>query len=154
MAVPSYTTDLNNINTTESTTGWGELQGHTGGSAALITKNSCSFIDMSTFIYQSNTTADFCSWRGCGQITGAGATMSSTPGSSPTGTITSTFVILNGSTDINGEISMNRVFSSDQNFNGWARKTSGSPYYKTGLVSGTVSSSTGATPIALMIKDE
>jgi hypothetical protein len=81
-------------------------------------------------------------------------TMGSSPGSSPTGTIISTFVILNGTTDINGEITMSRVFPSDQNFTGWVRKSTSSPYYKTGLVTGTVSSTTGATPIALMILDE
>jgi hypothetical protein len=81
-------------------------------------------------------------------------TMSSTPGSSPTGTITATFVILNGLTDVDGEITMSRVFSGNQNFNGRVRKSTSAPYYKTGLVTGTVSSSTGATPIALMILDE
>ncbi len=81
-------------------------------------------------------------------------TMGSTPGSSPTGTITSTFVILSGTTNGSGEITMSRVFSSAQPFSGWARKSTTQPYYKTGLVSGTVSITAGANPIALMIADE
>lgn len=90
-------------------------------------------------------------------VTGASTytyTMGSSPGSSPTGTITSTFVILSGSTNGSGQITMSRVFPSNQPFTGWARKSTTSPYYKTGIVSGTVSSTTGATPIALMISDE
>lgn len=81
-------------------------------------------------------------------------TMLSTPGSSPTGSITSTFVILNGTTDGSGNITMSRVYPSAQPFSGWARKSTTQPYYKTGLVSGTVSSTNGASPIALMIADE
>jgi hypothetical protein len=81
-------------------------------------------------------------------------TMLSTPGSSPTGTITSTFVVLKGLTDVNGQISMSRVFSSNQPFIGWARKSSAAPYYKEGIVTGTISSTTGASITALMIEDE
>jgi hypothetical protein len=80
--------------------------------------------------------------------------MGSTPGASPTGTITSTFVVLNGTTDVNGEITMSRVYPTDQPFTGWARKSTSAPYYKTGLVSGTVDSANGATVTALMISDE
>jgi hypothetical protein len=82
-------------------------------------------------------------------------TMGSDPGGSPTGTITFTFVILEGTTNGSGQISMSRVFPGDQPFSGWVRKsTDPGPFYKEGLVTGTVSSSTGATPIALMILDE
>jgi hypothetical protein len=81
-------------------------------------------------------------------------TMASTPGSSPTGTITSSYVVLNGLTDVNGEISMSRVFSSAQNIAGWARKSSASPFFKTGNTSGTVSTTAGATLSALLLPDE
>jgi hypothetical protein len=80
--------------------------------------------------------------------------MGSSPGSSPTGSITSTFVILSGTTSGSGQVTMSRVFDTDQPFDGWVRKSTSSPYYKTGLVTGTISSSTGATPVALMILDE
>lgn len=81
-------------------------------------------------------------------------TMAGSPGSSPTGTITSTFVILYGITDVNGEITMSRVFPSNQPFTGWGRKSTSAPYYKEGIVTGTVSSASGAAPVALMISDE
>lgn len=81
-------------------------------------------------------------------------TMGSTPGSSPTGTIKCSFVILSGTTNASGQITMSRVFSSAQPFTGWARKSSASPYYKQGAMSGTVSSSAGATPAAVLVSDE
>lgn len=81
-------------------------------------------------------------------------TMPSAPGSNPTGTITCTFVFLSGVTGVDGTISMSRVISSNQLVTGWVRKSSGSPYYKTAPVSGTVSSTSGASFTALLISDE
>lgn len=80
-------------------------------------------------------------------------TMASSPGSSPTGTIKATFVILSGTTDVNGEITMSRVFPSNQPFSGWARKSASAPYYKEGALNGTVNSSTGASPTAVLVED-
>ena len=51
-------------------------------------------------------------------------TMDSAPGSSPTGTITATFVFLYGLVDDLGQITMSRALSSDQPVYGWARKAS------------------------------
>jgi len=89
-------------------------------------------------------------------VTGTGTytyTMGSTPGSSPTGTITSTFVALSGTTTL-GVLSTSRVYPSNQPVIGWARKSSGSPYYKTGPLSGEVDSSTGYNNTAVLILDE
>jgi hypothetical protein len=80
-------------------------------------------------------------------------TMGSTPGSSPTGTITSTFVALEGLT-VAGVISTSRVYSSDQPVVGWARKSSASPYYKTGPLSGSVDSTDGYNNTAVLTPDE
>ena len=80
-------------------------------------------------------------------------TMGSTPGSSPTGTITSTFVALSGLTS-SGVISTSRVYSSNQPVIGWARKSSASPYYKTGPLSGTVDSNDGYNNTAVLTADE
>lgn len=80
--------------------------------------------------------------------------MLSAPGSNPTGTIKATFVVLSGTTDASGQISMSRVFPADQPVSGWARKSSATPHYKTGLVSGTVDSASGAQFTAVMILDE
>jgi hypothetical protein len=81
-------------------------------------------------------------------------TMGSAPGSSPTGTITSTFTLLYGLTDINGQISMSRVISSSQPVNGWARKSSSAPYFKQGGTAGSVSSTSGVQLSAILIADE
>jgi len=80
-------------------------------------------------------------------------TMASAPGSSPTGTIKATFVVLSGTTDSNGEITMSKVFASDQPVSGWARKSSGTPYYKTGSITGTVDSATGGYYTAILLPD-
>lgn len=81
-------------------------------------------------------------------------TLPSAPGSSPTGTITSTFVALEGLTDVNGEISMTRNFPTDQPVDGWARKSSGSPYYKSSSIGGTVDADDGFAATVVMVADE
>ena len=70
------------------------------------------------------------------------------------GTIKSTFVPLYGLTDINGEISDSRVYSSDQNVVGWARKSSASPFYKTAPITETVDNVDGLSATAVLISDE
>jgi hypothetical protein len=90
-------------------------------------------------------------------VTGTNAytyTMSSAPGSNPTGTIKADFVYLYGTTDVNGDINMSRVLPTDQAVTGWARKSSSAPFYKTGPVSGTVTSASGAIFTAVMTLDE
>lgn len=80
-------------------------------------------------------------------------TLTSAPGSSPTGTITSTFVALFGLT-VSGVISTSRVYPTDQPVIGWARKGSSAPYYKTGPLSGSVDSADGYNNTAVLILDE
>ena len=79
-------------------------------------------------------------------------TMGSSPGSSPTGTIKATYVLIEGLTDVNGNISMSRVFPSSQPVTGWVRFGS-SPYYKPAALGGTVSSSLGYSTNALLVPD-
>jgi len=81
-------------------------------------------------------------------------TLPSAPGSSPTGTIVATFVALEGLTDASGQITMSRVFASAQPITGWARKGSASPFYKTGLITGSVSASAGFSTTVVMVSDE
>lgn len=81
-------------------------------------------------------------------------TMGSSPGSNPTGTIKSTFVVLNGTTTGSGEITMSRIFPSSQPVVGRIRKSSSAPYYKQANITGTVSSSTGAYFTGVMISDD
>jgi len=79
-------------------------------------------------------------------------TMGSAPGSSPTGA-TSTFCLLFGLTDTNGEITMNKTFSSDQPVTGFVRKYGGTPKYKTAPVIGTVDKDNGVSLTAVMVED-
>jgi len=81
-------------------------------------------------------------------------TMGSSPGSNPTGTIKATYVLLSGDTDANGQISMSRSFATNQPVIGWARKSTSSPYYKQGSVTGTVNTGTGASLSAVLVPDE
>jgi hypothetical protein len=81
-------------------------------------------------------------------------TMGSAPGSSPTGTIYATYVLISGDTDVNGQISTTRSFSVDQPISGWARKSSAAPFYKTGAINGTVDKDTGASLSAVLVADE
>ena len=81
-------------------------------------------------------------------------TLPSAPGSSPTGTIKSTGVVLEGLADASGVITMNRVFASGQPVTGWVRKSSGSPYYKTAPLTGVVNNATGFSATAILISDE
>jgi hypothetical protein len=80
-------------------------------------------------------------------------TMASTPGSSPTGTIKCTYVFLEGVTNSSGELSMSRAIGAVQSVTGWARKSSGTPYYKQGPLSGSISSSADTTLTAILSLD-
>lgn len=71
-----------------------------------------------------------------------------------TGTITSTFVALNGLTNASGILSTSRVYPSAQPVVGWTRKSSASPYLQEGVLVGEVSSSTGFSGTAVMLADE
>ncbi|MFA4871629.1 MAG: hypothetical protein WC610_01010 [Patescibacteria group bacterium] len=75
------------------------------------------------------------------------------------GTIISTFVAISGTTNASGNISMSRVFLTNQNIIGWVRKTSTPPTYtppnyKTGPIGGTVNSTTGFTANVQLISDD
>ena len=83
-------------------------------------------------------------------------TLPTAPGSNPTGTITSTFVVLFGLTDVNGNITMTRTFPADQPIVGRARKSSSAdnPKYKTSPVAGIVDSTGGFSTVIAMIDDQ
>ena len=83
-------------------------------------------------------------------------TATETLDSSPaTGTsITATFAIINGATNSIGEISDTRSLTANQPVAGWVRKSSGTPYYQQGTVSGTVNTSTGLSVIIQLAIDE
>jgi hypothetical protein len=76
-----------------------------------------------------------------------------TPASPATGSITSTFRVINGLTDTNGSISTTFNFSADQPIRGIVRKSSSSPYYRQGTITGTITD-TGFTTTVVLIQDE
>lgn len=81
-------------------------------------------------------------------------TMGSAPGSNPTGTILATGVILEGLTDASGII-QNAAFpyTADQPVVGRARKSTSAPFYKTGGVSGTLTTA-GFDTTVFLVRDE
>lgn len=81
-------------------------------------------------------------------------TMSSSPGSSPTGTIKATAVIISALTNASGIATISQGFSSDQPIKGRIRQaTSGTLYSQTQLV-GTISKTLGLLYTILMIPDQ
>ena len=81
-------------------------------------------------------------------------TMLSAPGSSPSGTITATFVFISSDTDAQGKVRSSMYVASDQPVTGTARKSNASPYYKTSTILDTVSSASGASINTFMLLDE
>ena len=79
-------------------------------------------------------------------------TMASSPGSNPTGTIKATFVVINGTTDGSGNKSAAMAHLADQPVSGRVRYGA-APYYKTGPVTGTISSTAGLAVTVNMIPD-
>ena len=78
-------------------------------------------------------------------------TLSSSPA---TGTIVAKWAIISGATDTNGYIEDIRSFASPQPIQGWVRKTSGSPYYQQGAISGTINTSSGFSVTVQLATDE
>jgi len=82
-------------------------------------------------------------------------TVTGTPTTPATGTITSTFVFINGTTDVNGDISSTaRTLTANQSVTGRARKGSSSPFYKTGQIVGTATTTAGLSTTVILIRDE
>lgn len=63
-------------------------------------------------------------------------------------------VILTGLTDASGVITTSLTLGVNQPVLGWVRKSTGSPLYKEGLLSGTISSTNGFNQTAILIVDE
>jgi hypothetical protein len=70
------------------------------------------------------------------------------------GPLTAGTVIINGLTDVNGEISDSRTLASDQPIVGWVRKSTSTPLYKQADISAVIDSAVGVSITALMISDE
>jgi hypothetical protein len=67
--------------------------------AADVNMASCNFVNMGTFTFQSTGSAQACSWRGCGQITAAGADLTSSTVSGYEGTPNTSALVWNVATN-------------------------------------------------------
>lgn len=85
-------------------------------------------------------------------------TMASNPGVNATGTITATGVVIEGTTDVNGQISASASYTVDQPVRYRIRDSSGSPYHKAtptkGWLNDTIDNVNGLTISQQMILDE
>ena len=79
--------------------------------------------------------------------------VSGTPETPATGTIKATYAALSGVT-VSGQIGMSRTFTSSQPISGRVRKATGSPFYKTSNIVGTIDSVSGFAVTVQMIPDE
>lgn len=128
---------------------------------ATVTHNAHG---MATNDYVQIKGADQIDYNGVFQITKIDAnsysyTVANSPATPATGTIKATFSCYGesaslGLTDTNGQITMSRVFSSNQPVSGRVRKSTAAPYYKTSSIVGTINSSTGLTSTILLLSDE
>lgn len=113
---------------------------------------------MSTDMYVVIRGADQQEYNGDHQITVTGVdaytyTVSGTPDTPATGTITATARIINELTSAGGIASELFNVGSDQPITGTVRKSSGTPYYKSGTVSGSITSS-GYSATIILVGDE
>lgn len=82
-------------------------------------------------------------------------TMGSAPGSNPTGTITSTFVVVSGTTDASGNITGSSYsYAADQPISGHVRDSSGAPYYQSANLVGTISHTSGLSTTVQLVLDQ
>jgi hypothetical protein len=103
--------------------------------------------------------ADQQEYNGVFQITVTGVNaytyaVTGTPATPATGTITSTGAVLEGLTDVNGEIQATRSFTVDQPVLGRVRKSTGSPLYKAVRFTDTVDNVNGLTKVVQMVRDD
>lgn len=81
-------------------------------------------------------------------------TVSGSPATPATGTPVATGVVIYGSTNGSGVISDTRTHSSNQNITGRVRSSTSGTLYKTGAITGTISSTTGFAVAVQMISDQ
>lgn len=126
------------------------------GSTVTVAHTAHGLATNDWVVIQGATEGDY---NGVWQITYVGVDSYSydigikTPSSPATGSPTSTFAPIHGTTNSSGNISDTRTYSGSQPFTGRARKASGSPYYKSAPLSGTIDSATGATVTVQMIEE-
>lgn len=81
-------------------------------------------------------------------------TVAGAPTTPATGTITSTGVVINGDTDGSGIITDTRSHTASQNITGRVRKSTSGTLYKTSILTGTISNTTGFSTTVVLIRDQ
>jgi hypothetical protein len=87
-------------------------------------------------------------------VTGVNSYTYTTTSLTDTDSCNAYFVYIDGTTDVNGEISLSRVFPADQTATGTIRKSSAAPYFKPAPINGTVSSTLNVTLTGVLISDD
>lgn len=98
-------------------------------------------------------------YNGVKQITVTGPnaytyTIDSGTSSPATGTPVASAALISAVTTGTGIVTDTRTFSANQPIKGWVRKTTSSPFYKTGDIVGTVNSTTGLSVTVQLVSDE
>jgi len=98
-------------------------------------------------------------YNGAFQITVTGANtytyvMNAASTTPATGTLKATLALINGLSNASGIISDTRSMGSDQLITGRVRMSSGTPFYKTSPITGTVDSTTGVKITQQLIRDD
>jgi len=81
-------------------------------------------------------------------------TVTGTPTTPATGTITSTGVVVAGLTNASGQVSASKSYSADQNVRGVVRKSTTTPLYRSFDFTDTISQTAGLTKTLQMIRDD
>lgn len=129
----------------------------TGGTATATVADTSSLVT-GNYVWIQGAGVE--AYNGTKQITVTGGTtftfaIDSGTASPAGGTITATFVVINGTTDGSGNISGTFSWSASQPITGRVRDADGTPfYYKTGPFSGTIDSANGLAVTVQMIRDE
>jgi len=73
---------------------------------------------------------------------------------SASGTPIATFAVIHGLTSASGYIKDTRTWSANQSITGWVRKSTSSPYYQQGSISGTINKDSGFSITVQLVSDE
>jgi hypothetical protein len=124
------------------------------GSTVTVTHTGHGLVSNDWVVIQTATYGDY---NGVWQITVTGVDAytfdigAKTPNTPDTAT--ATFAPIHATTDGSGNVSDTRTYSADQPFYGRVRKASAPTYYKNAPLSGTISSSTGASVTVQMVSE-
>lgn len=127
------------------------------GSTATVTTTSAHGLETNDKVVIRGVNEN--EYNGIVQITVTGTstftyTVSGSPATPATGTITFSFVPIEGLTDASGNITTSRVYASPQPIKGTVRKASSAPYYKSAGITGTVSNTLGFNTNIQLISDD